>query len=278
MTSLNSTYDETEARFKFGNNWWRFLKTLNNARIIEAENTLKKCFSVDSLKGLTFLDLGSGSGLFSLAAHRLGAKVHSFDYDPQSVECAKSLKEQFFPNSKTWVIEQGSILDKTYISKLNKFDIVYSFGVLHHTGNMWDALKNAGSLVKENGKLYISIYNDQGGYSKRWTTVKRLYNSHGRFVKTLLLLLSFTYIWGRIFLYDLLRRGNPFYHWANYSKNRGMSAWHDLVDWVGGYPFEVATPEAIIKFFQKDGYILEDLVTRQGIGCNEFVFKKVKKG
>ena len=138
-------------RFEFGKNWQQFLKVINKERITEAEKSLKNMLEIDNLANKTFIDIGSGSGLFSLAAMRLGAKkVHSFDYDPQSVYCTKELKKKFFPNNDNWIIEQGSALDKNYLSKFDKFDIVYSWGVLHHTGDMWKALENVAPLVCSN--------------------------------------------------------------------------------------------------------------------------------
>ena len=83
-------------RFEFGKNWGRFLAVLNDERISEAEASLKSMLKVEGLTGKSFLDIGSGSGLFSLAARRLGARVHSFDYDPQSVACTAELKRRYF--------------------------------------------------------------------------------------------------------------------------------------------------------------------------------------
>src|SRR6185295_10447431 len=96
-----------------------------------------------SLEGRRFLDIGSGSGLFSLAARRLGASVHSFDLDPESVRCALELRRRFCPADADWRIEQASALDRRYLAALGEFDVVYSWGVLHHTGQMRDALENA---------------------------------------------------------------------------------------------------------------------------------------
>src|SRR5262249_8424206 len=146
----------------------RFLRVLNDERITIAENSLKSMLKVASLTGMSFLDVGSGSGLFSLAARRCGAKVHSFDYDPESVACTLELKRRYFPGDSTWMVEQGSVLDLAYLNMLGTFDIVYSWGVLHHTGRMWQALNNVKPIVRMGGQLFIAIYNDQGEVTDHW--------------------------------------------------------------------------------------------------------------
>ena len=140
MNTQHSEEISQGKRFQFGANWEAFLRSLNDVRILEAEKSLKDMLCVDDLAGKRFLDIGSGSGLFSLAAKRLGAKVHSFDYDPKSVKCTEELKKRYYANDKYWDIEEGSALDEKYLISLGKFDIVYSWGVLHHTGNMKKAL------------------------------------------------------------------------------------------------------------------------------------------
>ncbi|HEY7347996.1 MAG TPA: class I SAM-dependent methyltransferase [Ktedonobacterales bacterium] len=268
----------TGERFAFGKNWRQFLRTLNDERITEAEKSLKRRLSVENLQGKTFLDIGSGSGLFSLAARRLGAKVRSFDYDPVAVECTAELRQRYFPNDPTWTIEQGSVLDAAYLQTLGKSDIVYSWGVLHHTGAMWQALEYVLTLVAPGGFLFISIYNDQGGTSRRWRQMKRTYNRLPRYLRFLILIPLTIQLRGTRMLRDLLQHGNPFTSWQNYKKNRGMSAWRDLVDWAGGYPFEVAKPEEIFDFYRKRGFILEQLKTcGKGHGCNEYVFRKAEE-
>jgi 2-polyprenyl-6-hydroxyphenyl methylase/3-demethylubiquinone-9 3-methyltransferase len=261
-------------RFQFGNNWSSFLQALNEERIIEAEKSIARMLEVEDLRNQSFIDVGSGSGLSSLAARRLGASVFSFDYDPQSVACTQSLKRKFFPDDKEWVITQGSILDAAWLHSLDQYDVVYSWGVLHHTGALWTALANIDLLVKSNGKLFIAIYNDQGKLSDCWRVIKRLYNRLPRRLRFILTWPALVVLWGPRTVRDLLR-GRPFSTWRNYAKTRGMSPWHDLVDWVGGYPFEVATPQAVIDFCEARGYRLRKLKTcGRGLGCNEFVFAK----
>lgn len=261
-------------RFQFGKNWQRFLSVLNEERIAEAEKSLKQMLGVEDLQGKSFLDVGSGSGLFSLAARRLGAKVHSFDYDPNSVACTQELRRRYFPDDSNWTIEQGSVLDIDYLKSLGQFDIVYSWGVLHHTGAMWQALEGASLLVGKPGRLFIAIYNDQGGQSKRWCKVKQLYCS-GILGKALVSGFFIPYFILSGLAVDLLKARNPVTRYTEYKKTRGMSVIHDWFDWLGGYPFEVAKPEEIFLFYRDKGFILENLITcAGGLGNNQFVFRK----
>ena len=276
MTPQTATDSGREYRFEFGRNWQRFLRVVDLNRIAEAERSLGDMLRNQSLTGLTFLDVGCGSGLFSLAAARMGAeRVHSFDYDAQSVACTMELRKRYFPDTGIWSVERGNVLDQSYLTGLGAWDIVYSWGVLHHTGNMWQALANVAPLVNSGGRLYIAIYNDQVRKSALALRVKRLYNQ-GWWQRGLVSSVGFSYFLLGGVLKDLLRGRSPLRRYTEYSSARGMSAVHDWVDWLGGYPFEVARPESILDFYVGRGFVLEAMTTMGGRnGCNQFVFRRV---
>ena len=275
--SIDSHAHEVDSgeRFEFGKNWSNFLRVLDEDRIERAVASLRGLLGVSDLKGASFLDVGSGSGLFSLAAHRLGARVRSFDYDPASVACTQELRKRFSPAGADWTVERGSVLDRQFLASLGQFDYVYSWGVLHHTGSMWEAIENASTLVAPGGTFAIAIYNDQGVWSKRWTKLKRFYCS-GPFGKAVMCSTYIPAVVGRQLLADLFWLRNPVKRYTEYSASRGMSVFYDWFDWLGGYPFEVAKPEDIFKFARDHGFEMTNLTTCGGsVGCNEFVFRRV---
>ena len=180
---------------------------------------------VDDLRGRSFFDIGSGSGLFSLAAWRLGARVHSFDYDPQSVACTEELRRRYAPGDGRWTVARGSALDAAYLRGLGQYDVVYSWGVLHHTGRMWEALDLALLPLAPGGSLFIAIYNDQGFVSSYWTVVKRLFN-RGAAWRAAMIALHAPYLIGlRALVRAIAGRGRI---------PRGMTLWYDMLDWLGG--------------------------------------------
>lgn len=231
----------------------------------------------ESFDGLTFLDIGSGSGLFSLAAVRLGSKrVHSLDFDSESVATTARLRSRF-GNAANWTVERASVLDKDHMSSLGKWDVVYAWGVLHHTGDLWRAFENACACVTPGGRLFISVYNDQGWPSRVWKRLKRLYNALPKRLRRPYAVLVMLPIEFRSLARQTgkLKPQEYFRAWgARGERERGMSRWHDLLDWVGGYPFEVASPEEVFEFGAARGFELRALRTVGGShGCNEFVFE-----
>jgi SAM-dependent methyltransferase len=270
-----ATQDDT--RFAFGKNWSNFLASVGPSRIDAAAASMRRLLGEESLAGKTFLDIGSGSGLSSLVAHRAGAVVTSFDFDPASVDCTAAIRQRFGHPSPAWSVIQGSILDVPFIQSLGRFDVVYSWGVLHHTGHLGQAIEHARDLVAPGGLLVIAIYHDQGGPSRRWAMVKRAYHRLPRPLQPL-------WVGGIAMAYELkfavarLLSGQnplPFSEWRSKTADRGMSVWHDWVDWVGGWPFEVASPDVIINPLVEQGFCLIRLQTvGSGWGCNEYVFRQ----
>ena len=284
MSAVNNiaTQHEREVtagkRFSFGQNWASFLKRLNQARIAEAEKNLIEFLGEKALAGRTFLDVGSGSGLSSLAARRLGATVTSFDYDSQSVACTEELRRRYLPDDPSWIIEQGSVLDAQYLAGLGQFDIIYSWGVLHHTGAMWQAMGNLKPMVKTGELLFIAIYNDCGELSRSWLERKRRYNALPQVLRPFYAI----YVWLPEELRSLagsVRSGELrtyIRELTSASSGRGMSWLHDVVDWVGGYPYEYASVRDITEFYRCDGFEPVKIRENRSYGCHQLVFKRVR--
>ncbi len=269
------TIGDPQDRFAFGRNWQEFLQDLDADSIQEAQTALAQLLGKTSLKDTTFLDIGCGSGLSCLAALNLDATVRGFDFDNDSVQAATSLLTAQAPG-KDWGIERGSVLDLPFMAGLGLFDIVYSWGVLHHTGALWNAVDSASRAVKPGGLLALALYNDQGGASRRWRTIKRLYVASPRAIRFAMVLAIGAFFKSRGALIRLLRLQNPFSSDEKRGRRtRGMSPWHDLVDWVGGYPFEVAKPDDLVDFLAARGFQLKRLKTvGNGHGCNEYLFRR----
>jgi SAM-dependent methyltransferase len=257
--------------FAFGENWDRFLNSLSDEQIEQSTRAVRTLVARD-LQGKTFVDIGSGSGLSSLAARRLGARVHSFDYDPRSVACTQELRQRYFPRDETWSVDKGSVLDKGYLATLGQFDVIYSWGVLHHTGEMWVAIENAAGLVRAGGLFIIGIYNYRGGRrgTATWARLKRWYCSAPRWQQ-----LAWESVYLGWALASMAAVGrNPIRMIREYHVRRGMSWRRDATDWLGGYPYEAATPGEILEFVRrKFNFVLIKQNIDLKLGVSEFVFE-----
>ncbi|MGB9615703.1 MAG: class I SAM-dependent methyltransferase [Desulfomonilaceae bacterium] len=276
--SDHSTHAEQKL-FSFGTNWQKFLKAYDAERLDYAACSLSDFLGERELTGKSFLDIGCGSGLFSYAAYSLGAApIMSFDIDPYSVACCRQLRA-LAQDPPYWTVQQGSILDKQFLRGLGEYDIVYSWGVLHHTGRMWEAMQNAMSLVAPGGYFYIAIYNKilgrDGGVSwihRFWLTIKKMYNDHpmiGRYVFEPMAMSAYVVML-------LLMRRNPYTYIRDYKSHRGMSWRTDATDWLGGYPYEFATVDEVFSFVRSSdrAFQLVNINTTCGRGLNWYLFKK----
>lgn len=254
--------------FSFGKNWESFLKIADQEVFDMAREDIVNWLSgrID-LKGKRIIDIGSGSGLHSFVMHTMEpALLHSFDYDPHSVSATKSLWEKA-GSPKSWKVEHGSVLDKKYLASLGTYDLVYSWGVLHHTGSMWEAIKNASEMVNREGMFFISIY--QGVKTYEYDLfIKKKYNRVNALWKR--------WMEWRLFIFptmkDRLKAGKNPFGW-NHKRGRGMNIYHDLKDWLGGLPYEVASDEQIISFITPLGFTF--IAKNMDDGCGVYLFKKI---
>ena len=273
----------SEPRFSFGRNWLNYVKNVaDEAAIATAQESLLRFFTAEQLRGKVFVDAGCGSGLFSLAALRLGAaKALSFDLDAKSLEAAEFVRSKFAgKDAARWEIFQGDALDDNFLkSGKARGDIVYSWGVLHHTGAMHRAIENAFSLVNPGGLFALAIYNKTPA-TPFWLKTKEFYNYHPFFRP--FMELGFGAL--ACAVYTARRRT------LSLRRERGMNVFYDAVDWIGGYPYEYASFAEIKTFMEGLGAKLEKAVTELPspensaaflakyrtayTGCNEFLFRK----
>ncbi len=256
--------------FEFGKNWEDFVRSrLTQERMDHSRSRLLKFLGLPHLAGCRFLDIGCGSGLSSLGAFDAQAAiVDSFDVDPQSV-AATGIVRTLRSDPANWHLRQGSVLDEGFMATVEPADIVYSWGVLHHTGRMWDAIRFASTKVRPGGLFCIAIY-IKTPLSAHWLQIKKRYNLSGR--------------WGRRvmearYIYNDLIHPNRFRPWRiparlnDRNRDRGMSYLHDVRDWLGGYPYEDATIEEVLRF-AREHLGMEWLNLRTGEACIEYLFAR----
>ena len=249
--------DETrlEAHFDFGLNWKTFVATVDEEMLGAAMRDIQDFLGCQSLGGRKVLDVGCGSGLTSLAAFKLGAQeIVSIDIDPENIRNVERLKKTFHvPEGCRWQVLVVSATEKDEMARLPMSDLVISWGVLHHTGDMWAALDNTASLVRHDGLLYLMIYRD-ALLAPLWKKAKRWYVQGGRLTRFVLRNGFAALLVAGL----LLKLRNPFRTIREYpKKNRGMRWYTDVTDWVGGYPFEYASFDQVTEFLSARGFGLE---------------------
>jgi SAM-dependent methyltransferase len=271
----NTSPIDTADRFPFGRNWQAFVDGhLTIERMQAAQQRLLSFLKRADLKGMTFLDIGCGSGLHSLAAWQSGAeRVVSFDYDQASVSATETIRARA-GSPPNWSVQQGSVLDAEFLATLPRADIVYSWGVLHHTGSMWQGIKNAATLLDDRGVFYIALYTSDLYIDRTpeyWLDIKRRYNlasAWHRFGFELWYALRFDAV------PRLIRLRNPLQKWLDYRRQaRGMSYWIDIRDWLGGWPMEFAGIRETLLFC-RDQLGLEVLNLSTGEACSEYLFRR----
>jgi 2-polyprenyl-6-hydroxyphenyl methylase/3-demethylubiquinone-9 3-methyltransferase len=264
----------SEKRFRFGKNWRNFSKQISREKIEMAEVHLKDRFQSESLEG-RFVDIGCGSGLFSLAAMNLGAKVLAFDYDKESVATTRRIIDNSQRRSNS-IICRADVLNSLSMRFIQDADFVYAWGVLHHTGSMWNALADIARNMKSGSRFVFAIYNDEGSSSEKWLKIKKAYVSYPPLRLPLCMYTIYSQ-WRHKFI-NAHKDGTGILNaWKNYKQEnmRGMSAWHDVVDWTGGYPYEVSSREKMVDFMKGFNLKLLKVWPNDGSGNNEFLFVKL---
>ena len=264
-------------QFDFGANWKSFSdRALSAAHVQQAKEHFAQLFAGIELDGRAFLDIGFGQGLTLLIAASEGAKTIGCDINSTCADVVRSNQKRYFPGLPEDAVPLlvGSILDPGFIETLRTeapdqsrraYDIVHSWGVLHHTGNMRDATQGAASLVVPGGYLVISIYSRHWS-SGLWGVIKRFYNAAPVLLRRLLVALLTPLIY--VAKWCVTGR-NPL------EQRRGMDFHHDILDWLGGYPYEYATPAEVNRMLENLGFeSVRFIPANVPTGCNEFVFRR----
>jgi len=256
--------------FDFGENWVAYSReALTKEKVESARIDFKQLYSGISFEGKRFLDIGFGQGLALLFAKEMGAIVTGCDINHKCKESLEITKQVVgYKGEITTII--GSILSKETMNALrgdcnNKFDIVHSWGVLHHTGSMYKSLKDVTTLVENDGYIVLAIYNRHWS-SPLWRFIKFVYCYMPQMVQKLLIAGLTPIIVASKFI---VTGKNPL------KCKRGMSFFHDVTDWIGGYPYEYASSEEICSIMRSKGFTcVRTVLAEVPTGCNQFVFKR----
>jgi SAM-dependent methyltransferase len=263
--------DKQDLRFEFGRNWGSFVRRdFDWDRLEIARKHILDFLQRDDLEGLDFLDIGCGSGIHSAAAISAGAnRAYSFDYDPNSVAATTMVWEKTGKPAR-WTISRGDVLDGAFIASLGKWNLVYSWGVLHHTGDVWRALDNASKTVAEGGLFYIALYSaDVQSDPEFWLRIKKEFNEASGWKRHKMV---WWYIWVYMMGRDWRRSREVVSRFVKYRLTRGMSMFVDIRDWLGGWPMEFTYDAEVIRFLQDRGFECTKIKT--GEACSEFLFVK----
>jgi 2-polyprenyl-6-hydroxyphenyl methylase/3-demethylubiquinone-9 3-methyltransferase len=262
----------TDLQFDFGANWQRYARDVDDDAIEAAVAALADLLG--DLRGRTVLDLGCGSGIHGLAALRLGCRhLTAVDVNPKSVATARGLVAAHHAGDNH-SIAQADVFD---FEPQRTFDVVYSWGVLHHTGDMWRAVRRAAAWVAPSGLLCIALYR-KTPFCGFWKIVKRLYTASNRPVRGAIFGLYIVLYGLRL----LFTGRNPVTWIRDRETERGMKWYTDKIDWLGGYPYESAAPDDVVAFVEALGFECvavrngERLLGLFGSGCAEYVFRRAR--
>jgi SAM-dependent methyltransferase len=257
-----------DGRFAFGENWSSYARTITQQRIAAARDGMAKLLPSGEIVGRTMLDIGCGSGLHALAALELGAAgVVAIDFDPKSVETARSVLARYAAG-KAWKVEAGDalVLDS---AAMGAFDIVYSWGVLHHTGDLDRAMSTAARLVSQRGLLVLALYR-RTRLDAFWVREKRWYANAGPTEQKL----------ARGLYHAAFQTASLVTGKGRFGGTRGMDYWHDMHDWLGGYPYEAISAPEVDTRLRALGFEPVRVFARPeghglfGSGCDEYVYRR----
>lgn len=237
-----------EQRFSFGRNWSSYSeKVLDSEKVTAARRDFGTLTEGIVFDGRRFLDVGFGQGLALYLAAERGAVVTGIDIDEGNLKALQNTG-QLFSGVEVNDVRIGSILDDDLVASLKMdggFDIVHSWGVLHHTGSLWKAIDNVSKLVAPGGQLIIAIYNRHWS-SPLWWWIKRLYASSPGWIRTTMIVSAYPLL--RFALWVMTGRAN--------SDSRGMDFYHDVIDWIGGFPYEYSDPKSVENCLKATGFRL----------------------